>query len=105
MANAYCERVIGTIRRECLDYLIPLNERHLTRPWGPVFRNRLRQLFLPVPIDIDCRRGTVLRRRQCSAAYIMNIAWSRGLLNSLEYFQTTGRHGVYRQVRAARAIP
>ena len=29
MANAYCERVIGTIRRECLDFLIPINERHL----------------------------------------------------------------------------
>jgi putative transposase len=28
-ANAYCERLIGTIRRECLDYLIPINERHL----------------------------------------------------------------------------
>lgn len=31
MANAYCERVIGSIRRECLDYLIPLTERHLKR--------------------------------------------------------------------------
>ena len=28
-ANAFCARVIGTIRRECLDFLIPLNERHL----------------------------------------------------------------------------
>ena len=28
-ANAFCERVISTIRRECLDFLIPLNERHL----------------------------------------------------------------------------
>jgi transposase InsO family protein len=28
-ANAHCERVIGTIRRECLDWLIPLHERHL----------------------------------------------------------------------------
>ena len=28
-ANAFCERVIGTMRRECLDWLIPLNERHL----------------------------------------------------------------------------
>ena len=28
-ANAFCERLVGTIRRECLDFLIPLNERHL----------------------------------------------------------------------------
>jgi transposase InsO family protein len=30
-ANAFCERLIGTIRRECLDYVIPLNESHLKR--------------------------------------------------------------------------
>lgn len=28
-ANAICERVIGTIRRECLDWLIPISEAHL----------------------------------------------------------------------------
>ncbi len=28
-ANAICERVIGTIRRECLDWLIPISELHL----------------------------------------------------------------------------
>jgi putative transposase len=28
-ANAYCERLIGTMRRECLDFMIPLSERHL----------------------------------------------------------------------------
>jgi putative transposase len=29
--NIYCERVIGTLRRECTDHLIALNERHLDR--------------------------------------------------------------------------
>jgi transposase InsO family protein len=28
-ANSICERVIGTIRQECLDWLIPLTESHL----------------------------------------------------------------------------
>jgi transposase InsO family protein len=30
-ANALCERLIGTLRRECLDCLIPLSEHHLWR--------------------------------------------------------------------------
>lgn len=30
-ANAYCERLIGTARRECLEYLVPLHEKHLRR--------------------------------------------------------------------------
>ena len=30
-ANAHCERLIGTMRRECLDYVIPLNASHLRR--------------------------------------------------------------------------
>lgn len=37
-ANAICERVIGTIRRECLDWLIPPSESHLRstlRMWIP----------------------------------------------------------------------
>jgi putative transposase len=35
-ANSRCERVIGTLRRECLDFLIPLTENHLrivTKNW------------------------------------------------------------------------
>jgi transposase InsO family protein len=28
-ANAFCERLIGTIRRECLDFVIAMSERHL----------------------------------------------------------------------------
>jgi transposase InsO family protein len=37
-ANALCERLLGTLRRECLDFLIPLTENHLQRllkTWVP----------------------------------------------------------------------
>jgi transposase InsO family protein len=30
-ANAFCERLLGSLRRECLDYLIPFGEEHLRR--------------------------------------------------------------------------
>jgi putative transposase len=35
-ANAICERVIGTMRRECLDWLIPMSEaplRSILKSW------------------------------------------------------------------------
>jgi putative transposase len=31
VANAYAERLLGSLRRECLDYLIPFGEEHLRR--------------------------------------------------------------------------
>ena len=35
--NPYVERLIGSVRRECLDHSIILNERHLRRILGPYF--------------------------------------------------------------------
>ncbi len=43
-ANAFCERLIGTLRRECLDWIIALSEDHLrrfVREWA-VHYNRAR---------------------------------------------------------------
>jgi putative transposase len=34
VANAYAERLLGSLRRECLDYLIPFGEEHLRRILG-----------------------------------------------------------------------
>ena len=30
-ANALCERLLGTLRQECVDFVIPLAENHLRR--------------------------------------------------------------------------
>src|SRR5438046_10736542 len=33
---AFCERLIGSARRECVDFMIPLNESHIRiilKPW------------------------------------------------------------------------
>jgi transposase InsO family protein len=40
--NSLCERVIGTLRRECLDYFIPVTESHLrniTTNWVAHYNN------------------------------------------------------------------
>lgn len=58
--NPYGERVIGTIRRECLDYVIVLNEQHLRRILSSYFayyRDARTHLSLdcnsPVPRQIE----------------------------------------------------
>ena len=48
-ANAYCERIIGSLRRECLDWLIPLGERHLrllVREWAGHYNRQRPHLSL-----------------------------------------------------------
>jgi putative transposase len=54
--NPYVERLIGSIRRECLDHVVVLHERHLRRLLTDYFRyyhdwrtHRALDLDCPVP--------------------------------------------------------
>ena len=66
--NPYCERVIGSIRRECLDHVIILNDRHLKRILSAYFdyyHNCRTHLSLernsPVPREVEPpSRGDVI---------------------------------------------
>ena len=40
--NAYCERLVGSIRRECLDHLVVFNPRSLRRTLQACFDYYLR---------------------------------------------------------------
>jgi hypothetical protein len=59
-ANAVCERFIGSLKRECLDHRLTLNQRHLHRTVKEYvgFYKYLRphqglRQHIPVPIDPD----------------------------------------------------
>jgi transposase InsO family protein len=51
--NAFVERVIGSIRRECLDYIVIFNERHLRRVLS-TYIDYDRQTRTHLSLDKDC---------------------------------------------------
>ena len=51
--NAYVERIIGSIRRECLDHVIVFNERHLRRVLSTYFEYYHRSRT-HLSLDKDC---------------------------------------------------
>ena len=58
--NPYCERMVGSIRQDCLDHLIVLNEAHLKRimcSYLDYYHNSRTHLSLdrnsPIPRDVE----------------------------------------------------
>jgi putative transposase len=53
--NPYVERLIGSIRRECLDHIIIFNERHLRRILSSYFQYH-HDARTHLSLDKDCPR-------------------------------------------------
>lgn len=51
--NPYIERLFGSIRRDCLDHVIVLNERHLKRLLSDFFRY-YHKSRTHLSLDMDC---------------------------------------------------
>ena len=67
MQNAYVERLIGSIRRDCLDHLIIVDERHLRKLLRDyaAYYNRLRthlSLDKDAPLGRPVQSDGALRR-------------------------------------------
>jgi transposase InsO family protein len=76
-STAFCERLIGTLRRECLDYMVPLNERHLKLILREfvTYHNRGRPhscLGPGLPESLQPGSAASARRHQLPADYSIN---------------------------------
>jgi putative transposase len=85
--NAFCERVIGTIRRECLDFVIPMNERHLRSTIREFVRyyNRGRphsSLGPGIPEPIQASAPAAVHRHKLPAGYRIS---SKSILGGLHH--------------------
>jgi putative transposase len=79
--NPFAERVIGSLRRECLDLVIVLNERHLRR----LFRTYLAYYNVTRPhqsIDSDSPRRRIVR--SVSSGRIVTVPEVGGLHHRYE---------------------
>ena len=79
--KAYVERVIGSIRRECLDHIVIFNERHLHRvlsPYGDYYHRTRTHLSL----DKDCPDPRPIQLR--TAGRVVTIPQVGGLHHRYE---------------------
>jgi transposase InsO family protein len=84
VANAICERVIGTMRRECLDFMIPLNERHLCgilKAWVSYYNESRPHMSLgpgipqpssSLPVSLQAHRHRIPTDKRVMARPVLN---------------------------------
>ena len=78
--NAICERVIGTIRRECLDWLIPVSElrlRSILKEWVAHYNGARRHMALgpgvPDPPLAAVRSSTPITRQKIGGRLVLCV--------------------------------
>jgi transposase InsO family protein len=88
VANSICERVIGTLRRECLDFVIPLNEKHLydvLKEWMTHYNEGRPHMSLgpgiPQPIPDSPVPRLVHRHRMAAGQHVVARSVLGGLLH------------------------
>jgi putative transposase len=68
-ANAFCERLIGSARRECLDFMIPINEDHvrgILKQWTAHYnKSRPHSSLGPGIPDLNAQKMELQRKRHC----------------------------------------
>ena len=94
--NGYAERLIGTIRRECLNHMIVFGEAHLRRILGKYAAyyngSRIhRSLDRDAPLHRAIERVGVITSRPVLAAFITNIAESEFSAHTTASASTTRR--------------
>jgi putative transposase len=91
-ANSICERVIGTIRRECLDWVVPLSEAHLRsilKSWVQHYnRGRPHSMLGPGVPDPPRVAAVVLKSQSRDRLAAGALVLAKSILGSLhhEYF-------------------
>jgi putative transposase len=80
--NSLCERLIGTLRRECLDWIIPLTEEHLRKTllsWVPHYNRGRPHSSLgpglpdpPLPVHLQRQRHRFDRSSRVVAHSVLN---------------------------------
>jgi transposase InsO family protein len=88
-ANAVCERVIGTIRRECLDWLIPMSEAHLRsilKSWTEHYnRGRPHSALGPAVPDPPQDRTAILKTQSRHRLAAGTLVLAKSILGGLHH--------------------
>jgi hypothetical protein len=105
-ANVRCERLTGTIRRECLDWVIPLGEEHLRRvfhDWVALYNQgrptRASGLAVPIRRSI-CANGSQLAIASRIGVELLPRRFWAGCITSIalrpKWREGQKRHGLLR---------